>query len=48
MKNGATKEEIMEAAYVAIIMAGGPGFAYTTHVVDALEALTGNAAEKRS
>lgn len=48
MKNGATKEEIMEDAYVAIIMAGGRGFAYATHVLDALEALTANAAEKRS
>ena len=40
MKSGATEEEIIEAASVAIFMSGGPGLAYMKHVIDALEALS--------
>ncbi len=40
MKNGATEEEILEAASVAIIMGGGPAFIHIKHVIDALEALS--------
>ena len=40
MKSGATEEEILEAASVAIFMSGGPGLAYMKHVIDALEALS--------
>lgn len=40
MKSGATEEEILEAASVAILMSGGPGYAYMKHVIDALEALS--------
>ena len=37
MKNGATEEEILEAASVAIYMGGGPTFSYVKYVIDALE-----------
>ena len=35
---GASKEEILEAAQVAVMMAGGPGFTHMPEVIDALEA----------
>ncbi len=37
MKTGATEEEILEAASVAIYMSGGPGYTYIKHVMDAIE-----------
>jgi AhpD family alkylhydroperoxidase len=37
MKSGATEEEILEAASVAIYMSGGPGYSYIKHVMDAIE-----------
>ncbi len=37
---GATKEEIMEASNVAILMSGGPGMAHTMEVMKAIEAYT--------
>ena len=37
---GATKDEIIEACYVAILMAGGPAFMYTRLVLDAIEEFT--------
>ena len=37
---GATTEEIMEAASVAILMAGGPGLAHVVEVMKAIEAFT--------
>ena len=40
MKSGATEEEILEAASVAVLMSGGPGYAYNKHVIDALEILS--------
>lgn len=36
LKAGATREEIMDALGVAILMGGGPSMIYSTHVVDAL------------
>lgn len=36
---GATKEEIAEACGVAILMAGGPAFTYSTFVLQAIEDL---------
>ena len=36
---GATKEQILEAASVAVMMAGGPGLTHLPVVMDALEAL---------
>ena len=36
--SGATKEEILEAAQVAVMMAGGPGYTHMPEVIDALEA----------
>ena len=39
MKLGATKEEILETAGVAVMMQGGPGYVYVPKVLDALEAL---------
>jgi AhpD family alkylhydroperoxidase len=38
-KNGATDEEILEAASVAVYMGGGPAFSYIKYVFDALEEL---------
>jgi len=37
---GATKDEIIEACYVAILMAGGPAFMYTRLVLEAIEEFT--------
>jgi AhpD family alkylhydroperoxidase len=37
---GATEEEIMEAASVAILMAGGPGMAHVIEVMKAIEAFS--------
>jgi len=36
---GATREEILEAASVAILMSGGPGMAHVGEVMKALDAL---------
>jgi AhpD family alkylhydroperoxidase len=36
--SGATKEEILEAAQVAVMMSGGPGYTHMPEVIDALEA----------
>lgn len=35
---GATKEEILDAAAVAVVMQGGPSYTYLPMVLDALEA----------
>jgi AhpD family alkylhydroperoxidase len=37
---GATPEEVMEAASVAILMAGGPGMAHVIEVMKAIEAFS--------
>ena len=39
LEAGATKDQILEAAGVAVMMGGGPTFMYTHEVIDALEAL---------
>ena len=36
LEAGATREEIMEALGVAVLMGGGPSVIYATHVVEAL------------
>ena len=36
---GATKEQILEAACVAVMMAGGPAYTYIPVVIDTLETL---------
>jgi AhpD family alkylhydroperoxidase len=41
LKLGAAPEEIMEAAAVAILMAGGPGMAHVVEVLKAIDAFTG-------
>lgn len=38
--SGATDEEILEAASVAVYMGGGPSFSYIKYVMDALEELS--------
>jgi AhpD family alkylhydroperoxidase len=38
---GATENEIMEAASVAILMGGGPGMVHVAEVMKALEAFSG-------
>ena len=40
MESGATEEEILEAASVAIYMGGGPAFSYLKYVLHALEEFT--------
>ena len=42
---GATEDEIMEAATVAILMGGGPGMVHVIEVMKAIEAFSGNAEE---
>jgi len=37
---GATKEEIMEATMVAILMSGGPGMAHLVELMKAIEAFS--------
>jgi AhpD family alkylhydroperoxidase len=39
---GATEDEIMEAATVAILMGGGPGMVHVMEVMKAIEAFSGN------
>ena len=41
LEAGATKEQILEAASVAVIMNGGPAYMYIPVVIDTLEALEG-------
>ena len=38
---GATKEQILEAACVAVMMGGGPAYTHIPVVMDTLEALQG-------
>ena len=40
MRNGATEEEILEVASIAVYMHGGPGFTYMKYVFNALEELS--------
>ena len=42
MKAGATREQVLEAAGVAIMMQGGPTYTYLPKVVEALDALEGD------
>ena len=37
---GATKEEILEACFIAIVMGGGPALAYSKVAMDAVEELS--------
>jgi AhpD family alkylhydroperoxidase len=39
LKAGATREQILEAAGVAVMMQGGPTYTYLPHVTEALDAL---------
>lgn len=39
IKAGATREQVLEAAGVAVLMAGGPTYTYLPRVHEALEAL---------
>ena len=40
MRSGATEEEILEVATIAVYMQGGPGFTYMKYVFNALEELS--------
>ena len=40
MKSGATEEEILEVASIAVYMQGGPGLTYIKYVFNALEELS--------
>lgn len=37
VKSGATRDEIMEAGFMAVIMHGGPAYMYMTPLLDALD-----------
>jgi AhpD family alkylhydroperoxidase len=37
---GATREEIVDAIGVAVLMGGGPGMIYATHAIEALDQFT--------
>jgi AhpD family alkylhydroperoxidase len=39
LKSGATRQQIMEAAGVAVMMQGGPAYTYLPKLVEALDAL---------
>jgi len=39
LKAGATKEQILEAAGVAVMMQGGPSYTYLPNVVEAIKAV---------
>ena len=39
LEAGSTREEILEAAGVAVVMQGGPAYTHLPHVLEALEAL---------
>lgn len=39
LKAGATKDEIIEAAGVAVVMQGGPAFTHIPEVIEAIDAL---------
>jgi alkylhydroperoxidase/carboxymuconolactone decarboxylase family protein YurZ len=39
LEAGASKEQILEAAAVAVVMGGGPAYMYVPEVIEALEAL---------
>jgi AhpD family alkylhydroperoxidase len=41
LQSGATREEIMDALGVAVLMGGGPSVVYATHVIDAMEQFGG-------
>ena len=40
LEAGATKEQILEAACVAVVMGGGPAYTHIPIVIDTLETLT--------
>jgi AhpD family alkylhydroperoxidase len=42
LKAGATREQVLEAAGVAVMMQGGPAFTHVPEVLDALEHLEAN------
>jgi AhpD family alkylhydroperoxidase len=39
LETGASKEQILEAAAVAVVMGGGPAYMHVPEVIEALEAL---------
>ena len=39
LKAGATREQVLEAAGVAVLMQGGPSYTYLPRVIEALDAL---------
>lgn len=44
---GASREQVMETAAVAVLMQGGPGYTYLPKVVEALDALDADGKETR-
>jgi AhpD family alkylhydroperoxidase len=42
---GATREQVLEAAGVAVLMQGGPSYTYLSRVVEALDAIASRSSE---
>ncbi len=47
LDNGATRDEIMEAAFQAVLMHGGPALMYLTPLVEALDAFEAEGSEQK-
>ena len=45
IKAGATREQVLEAAGVVVMMQGGPGYVYVPKVIEALDALGASPAQ---
>lgn len=48
LKAGATREQVVEASGVAVMMQGGPAFTYVPEVLDALDHLSGESGPQRA
>ena len=46
LEHGATRQQILEAASVAVVMAGGPGYVHLSVVLEALEDLQDSSDKK--
>jgi len=48
LRAGATREQVLEAAGVAVLMQGGPTYTYLPRVVEALDALSAPATQEQA
>jgi len=47
LEHGATRQQILEAASVAVVMAGGPGYVHLPIVLEALDDLQNTGSDKK-